>query len=133
MRLWHEELITHLPRQQLLEQHRECCALRGNGWGRPHATVNYIFDYAPILLFRYHERIMEEMEIRGYNVDKLWFDPFYRGKTCEAFNEYTLHNGNLNERSQLIYPEHDYNYLRECVENLNEKGIAIKLKTLKQS
>lgn len=31
MRLWHEAMITHLPRQQLLGQHRECAALRGNG------------------------------------------------------------------------------------------------------
>lgn len=29
MRLWHEALIKKLPRQQLLGQHRECCALRG--------------------------------------------------------------------------------------------------------
>ena len=27
MRLWHEDLIRKLPRQQLLGQHRECCAL----------------------------------------------------------------------------------------------------------
>lgn len=31
MRLWHEALITLLPRAQLLGQHREICALRGNG------------------------------------------------------------------------------------------------------
>ena len=34
MRLWHEDLIRKLPRQQLLGQHRECCALRGNGWAK---------------------------------------------------------------------------------------------------
>jgi len=34
MRLWHESLITKLPRQQLLGQHRECCALRGGGGGK---------------------------------------------------------------------------------------------------
>lgn len=39
MRLWHEELISKLPRQQLLGQHRECCALRGNGWGKKHARM----------------------------------------------------------------------------------------------
>ena len=32
MRLWHEQMITQLPKNQLLGQHRECCALRGNGW-----------------------------------------------------------------------------------------------------
>lgn len=47
MRLWHQDLINKLPRQQLLGQHRECAALRGAGWERPHATVNYVFDYSP--------------------------------------------------------------------------------------
>lgn len=31
MRLWNEEIIPLLPKNQLLGQHRECCALRGNG------------------------------------------------------------------------------------------------------
>ncbi len=34
MRLWHEKLISKLPRAQLLGQHREIAALRGNGWGK---------------------------------------------------------------------------------------------------
>ncbi|MEG2409297.1 pyrimidine dimer DNA glycosylase/endonuclease V, partial [Lactococcus sp.] len=54
MRLWHESLIKKLPRQQLLGQHRECCALRGKGWGKPHSTVNYVFNYSPYKLFQYH-------------------------------------------------------------------------------
>ena len=53
MRLWHQDMINKLPRQQLLGQHRECCALRGNGWGRQHATVNYVFRYSPYLLYCY--------------------------------------------------------------------------------
>ena len=52
MRLWHETLISDLPRQQLLGQHRECCALRGKGWDRPHATVQYVFDYSPYKLYQ---------------------------------------------------------------------------------
>ena len=44
MRLWHQDLIERLPRQQLLGQHRECAALRGRGWGKSHATVNYVFE-----------------------------------------------------------------------------------------
>ena len=32
MRLWHEQIIHLLPKNQLLVQHRECCTLRGNGW-----------------------------------------------------------------------------------------------------
>ena len=68
MRLWHQDLISKLPRPQLLGQHRECCALRGNGWGKKHATVNYVFDYSPYRLYAYHRLIMEEMTARGYKV-----------------------------------------------------------------
>ena len=65
MRLWHEEIIHLLPKNQLLGQHRECCALRGNGWGKKHKTVDYIFLYSPYHLFIYHLLVMDEMEKRG--------------------------------------------------------------------
>ncbi len=72
MQLWHQDLISVLPRQQLLGQHRKCCALRGAGWGRPHATVNYVFTHSPIKLFQYYKMIMQEMEKRGYKVSAEW-------------------------------------------------------------
>ena len=80
MRLWHQDLIPKLPRPQLLGQHRECCALRGNGWGKKHATVNYVFDYSPYRLYAYHRLIMEEMTARGYKVSPEWWESTYRGK-----------------------------------------------------
>ncbi|WP_186580702.1 TIGR02328 family protein [Aquibacillus kalidii] len=124
MRLWHEKLISKLPRQQLLGQHRECCALRGNGWGKPHAIVNYVFRYAPIRLVRYHQLIMDEMKQRGYNVNELWLDPYYRGKSCESFDDKGLY-GQDNEEGLIIYPEHNEGYLTECIDNLSSKGIYI--------
>lgn len=54
MRLWHYKLIPYLPRQQLLGQHRECAALRGKGWERKHATVDYAFRHSPNNLIAYH-------------------------------------------------------------------------------
>ncbi|WP_159565111.1 TIGR02328 family protein [Streptococcus halichoeri] len=120
MRLWHEEIISKLPRQQLLGQHRECAALRGGGWGRPHATVNYIFNYSPYKLYQYHCLIMDEMEERGYNPDAKWKDPLYRGLTESAYS--VLQN---EERTVPIYPEHTQKYLKECLENLRAKGIDI--------
>ena len=87
MRLWHQDLIPKLPRPQLLGQHRECCALRGNGWGKKHATVNYVFDYSPYRLYAYHRLIMEEMTARGYKVSPEWWESTYRGKTCPAYPE----------------------------------------------
>ena len=80
MRLWHYDLIPALDRQHLLGQHRECCALRGNGWGRKHATVDYVFRHSPKYLIAYHFMVVAEMEKRGYRVDPLWKDPYYRGK-----------------------------------------------------
>ena len=72
MRLWHEQLIPLLPKNQLLGQHRECCALRGNGWNKKHKTVDYAFSYTPYHLFIFHSLVMDEMEKRGYKVSAEW-------------------------------------------------------------
>ncbi len=120
MRLWHQDLISVLPRQQLLGQHRECCALRGNGWAKKHATVQYVFDYSPYLLFQYHLLIMNEMKTRGYLPDALWEEAVYRGKICEPYQE--LKPVRINTP---IYKEHNADYLQECIDNLKEKGILI--------
>lgn len=128
MRLWHEHLIPHLPRQQLLGQHRECCALRGNGWGKKHSVINYIFDYSPLYLFAYHERIMKEMRARGYNVDPLWTDCYYRGKKSPPYTHDALTNvetSNITNHTILFYKEHNNEYLEECLLNLSEKGIDL--------
>lgn len=120
MRLWHEDLIPLLPKGQLLGQHRECCALRGRGWGRKHATVNYVFTHSPYKLFQYHQLVMKEMEQRGYKVSKEWLNKDYRGKICEPYQglkEVAL--------SSPIYREHDDFYLRECLEYLKQKNILL--------
>lgn len=122
MRLWHYELIPHLPRQQLLGQHRENAALRGKGWGKKHATIDYVFKYPYIYLFNYHMIIMNEMAERGYNVSSEWRNFRYRGKILGYdMSEFTS-NGIPD-----LYPEHNDNYLIECIENLAQKGIFIEL------
>ena len=128
MRLWHEALIEKLPRPQLLGQHRECCALRGNSWLKPHSIVNYVFDYAPYQLYVYHVLIMEEMKRRGYNVDELWYDPFYRGKVASAWTVEQLgkESGNI-KTCPPLYKEHDEHYLNECLDNLKGKGIHLEI------
>ena len=110
MRLWHQALIPKLPRPQLLGQHRECCALRGNGWGKKHATVDYVFTHSPYLLYCYHELIMEEMSKRGYRVSPEWLERDYRGKTSPAY----VHLEEMTVASP-IYPEHDAAYYEECL------------------
>ena len=120
MRLWHEQIIHILPKNQLLGQHRECCALRGNGWNKKHKTVDYVFTYSPYNLFIYHSKIMDEMEKRGYRVSREWRDKNYRGQKAESYSN--LEETNI---SSPIYKEHNEEYLSECIENLAGKGIKI--------
>lgn len=129
MRLWHQDLIPLLPRQQLLGQHRECCALRGKGWGKKHATVNYVFNHDYFWLFCYHMIVMGEMEKRGYHFDRNWIYPSYRGKILgfdSNVDEYTPSICyQIIDNQRPIYPEHDDNYKMECLENLKNKNIKL--------
>lgn len=129
MRLWHQKQIPYLPRQQLLGQHRECAALRGKGWGRKHATVDYVFKYDPCFLIAYHYCIMEEMERRGYHPDRVWDNVDWRGNQIGEACNWADAKGveelwmNVNQMGAIIYPEHNDAYLRECIDNLKSKGI----------
>lgn len=126
MRLWHQDLISKLPRQQLLGQHRECCALRGKGWGRKHSVVDYVFTHIPEKLVAYHLHIMDEMESRGYHPDRIWDNPNYRGKILgiqDGWCDEDFVNAWYN--SPIIYSEHNDWYLKECIDNLKEKGIIL--------
>lgn len=125
MRLWHQLLIPYLPRQQLLGQHRECCALRGKGWGRKHATVDYVFDHPMEKLILYHFLVMREMERRRYRVDQKWYNPSYRGKSLPVCNTcgITIEYGKGSHTEEKIYPEHNTDYLLSCLNNLCNKGV----------
>lgn len=126
MRLWHQKLIPLLPRQQLLGQHRECCALRGKGWGKKHATVDYVFKYATERLVAYHFLVMEEMKRRGYNPDPVWYKSNWRGTILGEEKDWANDclAWDLTNASR-IYPEHNDDYLQECLENLKKKGIDL--------
>lgn len=137
MRLWHEKLIPHLPRQQLLCQHRECCSLRGNGWGRKHATVDYVFTHPYEWLVVYHYKVISEMRKRGYSIDSKWVRVNYKGKkigfvTDESIsvNQFTIKMLSSSYNKQPVYPEHNDDYLKECLNNLERKGIHIEMRDL---
>lgn len=120
MRLWHEKLIPELPRQQLLGQHRECCALRGFDWGKEHATVDYVFNYSPVQLYQYHMLVVDEMKRRDYQVDPLWEEPAYRGENCPPYKENIWP-----KETYTPYSEHDTNYLKKCLSNMAKKGVRM--------
>ena len=134
MRLWHYKLISYLPcyrttgdrkKNQLLGQHRECCALRGNGWGTPHSVVDYVFRHPPAMLVKYHFMVINELEKRGYCINPLWKDARYRGPNAAGWaiirDPYMMG----------AYPEHDEKYLISCLDNLKGKGIIVELNFLK--
>ena len=124
MRLWHQSLIPYLDNKRLLGQHRECCALRGNGWGKKHSTVNYVFKHDYRDLYYYHRKVMNEMYARDYMPDENWLIMRYRGKHAAAFaNPNLIYEPGI--RSDIIYPEHDDAYLRECLLNLKSKGAEL--------
>ena len=120
MRLWHHELLPFLLSQRILGQHRECCALRGHGWGKKHATVDYVFDHNPMRLFSYHRRVMHEFDRRGFHITEEWRDPIYRGQYCEPWDV-----DDLDSEATQPYTEHDDTYLRECLDILNRRGVSL--------
>lgn len=127
MRLWHESLLTKLPRQQLLSQHRECAALRGNGWNKKHSTVDYVFKNPYLKLVAYHMRVMAEMERRGYEADPEWKEYNYRGKNLgyDNYNGEDLASLQVYLKRFPVYSEHDEAYLAECLDNLSKKGVKL--------
>ena len=129
MRLWPLAILDQLPRQQLLGQHRECCALRGKGWGKKHSTVEYVFKHPYFYLFAYHKRVMEEMLRRGYKFAIEWGCSDYRGKQLldehSSFTSWSHKDIEYLKSNLSVYQEHDRAYLDECIANLARKGVEI--------
>ena len=123
MRLWPLALLNQLPRQQLLGQHRECCALRGLGWGKKHAKVDYVFKHPYDYLWKYHRIIMEAMNRRGFRVSPKWLDFSWRGEKLGY--DYSDFTKETSQNQWKAYPEHNSSYLQECIDNLSSKGVSI--------
>lgn len=125
MRLWHEDLLDKLPKQWISGQHRECCALRGNGWGNKQSTVDYLFDHDIERLVAYHLRVMQIAEEHGINVDPIWKKVNYRGKSVGFVKGISVEKVKDVIREKIktgvFYPEHAEGYLEVCLDNLYDK------------
>ena len=62
------------------------------------------------------------MKRRGYKPAKEWESPLYRGNHCSRYE--SLGTVPL---TVPIYPEHNEDYLRECLNNLKNKNVLIEL------
>ena len=118
MRLWSKQLISVLPRQQLVAQWRECSAIAGNilTKGTPnHILVNKIMDYPIDHFISYSFWVRQEMTQRKYRtMDSVW-------NKIEK-----LSNGSWVELSlENIYLYWmDITYLKICYWNLYEKYLC---------
>lgn len=118
MRLWHKDLITALPREQLVAQWRELSAIAGNlnTKGTPnHILVNKVYDYPRDHFISYAFWVRQEMTRRGYRtMDSVW-DKIY----CTREVDY----GELQilPIEDLFPGWHNDRYLEQCYFNLEEK------------
>lgn len=96
--------------------------MRGNGWGKPHSVVNYVWVHDKSLLVQYHGLVMAEMVNRGYRVDPLWYNPKYCGKIKPTDDSIEVKDVS---GFGILYPEHNDSYFSECLDNLKKKGITI--------
>lgn len=130
MRLWHKDLITVLPRQQLLGQWRELCAIMRNieSKGTPnHVLVNKVMDYPPDELYKYAILVYQEMRRRGYKCDFAKFQDAYHRKFGGPLNFMVYEavfglptNGSIYYDVVFASWMND-RYLRQCYYNLEEK------------
>lgn len=122
MRLWHKDLIPYLPRQQLLAQWRECCAISKviAKKGTPnHILVNKIVDYPPVHFIEYAKLIVSEFMKRGYKTSEKSMNNFINNFRYFG-NPDELIIGRVTQR--VIFPDwHNERYLKQCLFNLQEK------------
>lgn len=115
MRLWHKDLISILPREQLVAQWRELSAIAGaiqkNGTPN-HGLVNFVLDYGWNHFISYAYYVREEMTCRGYRtMNSVW----------EKITSLTDGDYNILPRSEIYRAKMDDFYLMVCLYNLMEK------------
>lgn len=119
MRLWHKDLIPVLPRQQLISQWRECCAIARNIAvnGTPnHILVNKVMDYPKWQFIRYAEMVSDECFKRGYMCDwnriEKWLSEWKEEGAVKQ----------LGDSDDVVFMDwHNGRYLQQCFYNLEEK------------
>lgn len=106
MRLWHIDLISYLPKSQLVAQWRELNSIYAKQ--DKHILINYIYNYPRDYLGWYSDEVIREMNRRGIKIKS--FD-----KYVEYFGQQSL------QFSQKRFREHNFIYLSQCYYNLEEK------------
>ena len=106
MRLWHIDLIPYLPKSQLIAQWRELNSIFKKQDN--HILINYIYNYPKSTLKTYADKVVKEMQNRGYEIKK-WdnYNEYFEGVVDDGMN----------------FKEHNDTYFEICYWNLYEKYI----------
>ena len=117
MRIWHKDLISVLPREQLVAQWRELSAIAGaiqkNGTPN-HILVNFVTEYSYDNFISYAYYIRKEMTKRGYRTtDKVWYK-------ITSLDE----DGDILPIDEVYKNKMDTDYLTICYYNLYEKALC---------
>ena len=118
MRLWHKNLITALPREQLVAQWRELSAIAGNlnTKGTPnHILVNKVLDSPREHFISYAFWVRQEMTRRGYRTMESVWNKIYCTRETD-FGEMEII-----PLAELFPDWHNHRYLTQCYHNLEEK------------
>lgn len=114
MRMWHKDLITVLPREQLVAQWRELSSIAGNinTKGTPnHILINPVMEYPLSYFITYAAAVRAEMSRRGYRtMDKVW------DKICSVCPNYEIL-----PIDEIYKGWMDKDYMEICYYNLFEK------------
>ena len=127
MRLWHYKLIPVLPRQQLLGQWRELCAITKTiAYDKTphHPLVNKIVEYPAWMYYCYITDVEKEFKKRGYRIFEASRYAIY-DNSMKAEEEGYFADDDLYDFNQYMndpFPGwHNDRYLMQCYFNLEEK------------
>lgn len=109
MRLWPNELIPLLPRNQLLGQWRELNSIYK--LENRHILINFVYDYSKHHLFYYSNLVIDEMRARNYRLNLDNYNNY--------FNE--DYSNNPLSISEIFSEKMTDHYMKQCLYNLQEK------------
>ena len=117
MRLWHRDLVSVLPKKQLISQWRECCAIAAmiaKNKSPNHLLVNRVLSSRGDF-YAYTQLVIGELKKRNYKISI---------KTMERCVKNILHSNAYEDNSTHFnyFPYwHTDRYLKQCYYNLEEK------------
>ncbi len=99
MRLWHNQLIEHLPNKQLISQWKELNCIFSK---QPkHILINYIYRCDKEDLFWYTMLVRQEMENRNIKIKHT--DNFYKYFSKENIEMYIRDYNNMDRELHVVY------------------------------